>query len=117
MPCRIPDEQMGRIVSAIVLPDAWMDRVLAQVHLADEVKRVTRERRKVEEQLKRLREVYLEGDLPREEYLRRKRGLDDRVQSLVVPGVDAAREAESCWKTCLPYGRRQTFLSEGSCSS
>ena len=117
MPCRIPDEQMGRIVSAIVLPDAWMDRVLAQVHLADEVKRVTRERRKVEEQLKRLREVYLEGDLPREEYLRRKRGLDDRVQSLVVPGVDAAREAgklledlPSLWQEADLFERRKLLL-------
>ena len=29
VPCDVPDEQMGKIVSAIVLPEAWMDRVLA----------------------------------------------------------------------------------------
>ena len=93
MPCHVPDDQMGKIVSAIVLPEAWMDRILARVHIADEVKRISQERKRIEEQLKRLREVYLEGDLPREEYLYRKRGLDDRLQSLVVPGVDAARDA------------------------
>ena len=38
--CEIPDEQMGRIVAAIILPDAWMDRVLAKIHLADEFERV-----------------------------------------------------------------------------
>ena len=37
MPCHVPDEQIGRIVGAIVLPDAWMDRVLAKIHFADEV--------------------------------------------------------------------------------
>ena len=40
MPCPVPDEQIGRIVGAVVLPDAWMVRVLAKIHLADEVKRV-----------------------------------------------------------------------------
>lgn len=29
-PCYIPDGRMGQIVGAIVLPDAWMDRVLAK---------------------------------------------------------------------------------------
>ena len=36
--CEVPDEQIGRIVGAVMLPEAWLDRVLAQVHLADEVK-------------------------------------------------------------------------------
>ena len=44
--CEVPDQQMGEIISAIVLPDAWVDRVLAQVHLADEVQHVERERKK-----------------------------------------------------------------------
>ena len=39
----VPDEQMDRIIGAIVLPEAWLDRVLAHVHLADEVKRVSEE--------------------------------------------------------------------------
>ena len=59
--CEIPDQQMGEIISAIVLPDAWVDRVLAQVHLADEVKRVTQERKKVEQRQRRLAQVYVDG--------------------------------------------------------
>ena len=40
----VPDEQIGRIVGAIVLPDVWMDRVLAKIHVADEVEKVQKER-------------------------------------------------------------------------
>ena len=93
MPCRVPDEQIGRIVSAMTLPDAWMDRVLAEVQLADEVKRVDHERVKVDQRLKRLGEVYLDGLKSRDDYRREKRFLEDQLASLVVPGVDAAHEA------------------------
>ena len=57
--CDVPDDQIGKIVSAIVLPDAWMDRMLAQVHLADDVKRVAHERNDADQRLKRLGQVYL----------------------------------------------------------
>ena len=93
IPCDVPDDQIGKIVSAIVLPKAWMDRVLAQVHLADEVKRVKLERVKMEQRLKRLGDVYPDGLKTRDDYLREKRGLGDKLASLVVPGVDAAQEA------------------------
>ena len=32
MACNIPDEQMGRIISANVLPEAWLDQVVARSH-------------------------------------------------------------------------------------
>ena len=88
--CEIPDQQMGEIISAIVLPDAWVDRVLAQVHLADEVKRVTQERKKVEQRQRRLAQVYVDGHVPQEEYRRQKKQLEERLRSLVVPDADAA---------------------------
>ena len=94
IPCRIPDEQMGRIITAIMLPDSWMDRLLAKVQLADEVKRVNREREKVGKRLRKLGEVYLNDDLMEyDDYKARKRKLEDQLASLVVPGVDAVQEA------------------------
>ena len=60
--CEVPDEQMGMIIGAIILPDSWMDRLLAKIQLADEIKRVNRERRKVETRLKKLGQVYLDDD-------------------------------------------------------
>jgi site-specific DNA recombinase len=67
MPCDIPDEQMGRIISAIALPDSWQDRLLARLHLEDEVKRVERERKEAEQRLRRLGQVYLDGLKPYED--------------------------------------------------
>ena len=42
----MPGEQVAQIVGSIVLPEAWMDRVLAKIHLADEVNRIGQERLK-----------------------------------------------------------------------
>ena len=81
--CDIPDEQMVKIVSAIVIPDAWMDRVLAQVQLTDEVKRVAQERKETEQRLKRLGRAFVDGLYAEEDYKRGEK----------VPGTDAAREA------------------------
>ena len=52
--CEIPDEQIGRVVQAILLPDSWMDRVLARIHLAGEMDRIEQERRNVEQRFRRL---------------------------------------------------------------
>lgn len=50
--CKVPDEQMVHITNSIVLPDSGMDRLLAKIHLADDVKRVNKERQKAETRLK-----------------------------------------------------------------
>ena len=93
MPCQVPDDQIGKIVSAIVLPEAWMDRVLARIHLADEVERVASERKETEQRLKRLGRAYVDGLYFEDDYRREKRLLDDTLASLVVPGIDTAKEA------------------------
>ena len=72
---------MGRIIEAILLPKSWMGLVLAEIQLADEVKRTQRERKRVEERMRRQREVYLEGDLPREQYTDRKRQMETQLSS------------------------------------
>ncbi len=93
LPCHLPDGQMGRIIESLVLPKSYMDQVLAEIELADEVKRVERERNRVEERMRRLREIYLDGDLPRDQYTERKRILENQLSSLIIPDADAAREA------------------------
>jgi len=111
LPCHVPDGQMGRIIESILLPKSWMNLVLAQIQLADEVKRVERERKRVQERMRRLREVYLEGDLPREQYTDRKRILDNQLASLVIPDVDAAKEAGKLLEQ-LPTLWEEADLSE-----
>jgi len=44
MACDVPDNQIGRIVQTVVLPEVWIDPVLARIDLADDVERVRHER-------------------------------------------------------------------------
>ena len=91
--CEIPDEQIGRLVQAIILPAAWMDRVLARIHLADEMERIEQERRNVDQRLRRLGKAYVDGLYGDDDYKREKLSLEDRAASLVIPGIDVAMEA------------------------
>ena len=91
--CHIPDEQMGKIIGALVLPDVWLDRVLARIQLEDEVTRIEEERQSAQERLRRLAKAYVDGLYSEEDYRREKQILEERISSLIVPGVDAAEEA------------------------
>ena len=86
MPCHLPDEQIGKIVSAIVLPNAWVDRVLAQVQLADEVKRTEKEREQTRQRMRRLGQTYVDGLVSPEDYKRQKQLMEEKLKSLVGSG-------------------------------
>ncbi|MFQ6029037.1 MAG: recombinase family protein [Dehalococcoidia bacterium] len=111
LPCDIPDAQMGRIVQAIALPEVWQDRLLARLQLEEEVKRVERERKATEQRLKRLGQVYLDELMDYEEYRRQKRQLEEKLGSLVVPGIEAAQEAGKLLET-LPQLWEEADLGE-----
>ena len=42
--CEVVDEQVGRLIESLVLPDDWLDAVLERISLRDEVARVHAER-------------------------------------------------------------------------
>ena len=116
--CSVPDDEIGRIVGAIVLPEAWIDKVLAKVLLADEVKRVHEERQHTEQRLKRLGRAFVDGLYSEDDYRREKWYMDEKLGSLVIPGVDAAREAgdllgnlPDLWHEADLSGRRKLLMS------
>ena len=118
MPCEVPDEQMGRITSAIVLSDAWLHRLLATVHGAPEVMRVERKRNQVQQRLKKLGTAYVDRIYDDVEYRRRKTVLDDNLRSLMVPDADVAAEAAKplehlaeLWKNAGLTERRRILLT------
>ena len=118
LPCHVPDDQIGQIVGAIVLPDAWMDRVLAKIHLADEVNRIGQERLQAEQRLKRLGRAYVDGLYSDDDYKREKRSLEDSIAGLVVPGVDSAKEAgelledlPGLWKAATLSEQRKLLIT------
>ena len=109
--CEVADEQIGLIVESVLLPDSWMDRLLARIQLKDEVTRVDKERRKLENRLKRLGQVYLDELLDYDDYKRQKRQLEDQLSSLVIPGIDSMQEAGKLLER-LPELWRKANLTE-----
>ena len=93
MPCHVPDVQTGWIVEAIELGPKWLEEVLAIISVQDEVQRVKKERKDVQEKLRRMAKAYVDGLFPDEEYHRQKRLLEMELESLVVPQASAAEEA------------------------
>jgi site-specific DNA recombinase len=93
IPCHVADEQVGRLVDAIELGSQWLEEVLSIISLKDEAERVKRERSAVQQRLRRMAKAYIDGLLADDEYHRQKKLLEMEMESLVVPGVDAAEEA------------------------
>ena len=57
----MPDEQMGRIISAIELGPMWQQQVMAIISVKDEVERVKEQRQRVKDKLKRLGKAFVDG--------------------------------------------------------
>ena len=93
IPCKVADQQIGKIVEAIELGPRWEEEVLSIVETRDEAESIRDKRHKVQERLRRLAKVYLEGVLDDGEYDRQKRVCELELESLVVPEADAAASA------------------------
>ena len=91
--CEVADQQVGKIVEAIELGPRWEEEVLSIVSTRDEAESIRDKRQKVQERLRRLGKVYLEGVLDDGEYDRQKRVSELELESLVVPEADAASSA------------------------
>jgi site-specific DNA recombinase len=91
--CYIIDDQIGKLIEAIELRPHWLEQVLAILSLKDEVERVKKARQDVQEKLRRMAKAYIDGLFPDEEYNRQRRLMEMELESLVVPGVNAAEEA------------------------
>ena len=93
IPCELADQQIGKIVEAVVLGPRWEEEVLSIVSTRDEAESIREKRGKVQERLRRLRKVYLEEVLDDGEYDRQKRVCELELESLVLPEADAAANA------------------------
>jgi len=84
---------VSRLVEGIELGPKWLEEVLAIINLKDEVSRVNKQRKAVQEKLRRMARVYVDRLFPDEEYHRQKKLLEMELESLVVPAANAAEEA------------------------
>ena len=91
--CEIVDDQIRKLVSAIELGPRWLDEVLSIISLKDESERIQKQRKQANDKLRRMGRAYIDGLLPDDEYSRQKKLLEMELESLVVPGANAAEEA------------------------
>ena len=93
MRCEVVDEQVGRLIESLILPEHWLDAVLERISLRDEVARVQAEREQVQEKLRRLGKAFVDGMVDEPDYERHKAQLEFDLTALVVPEADAVAEA------------------------
>ena len=118
IPGEVADDQVGRLVTALVLPEAWMDRILARIQIEDENQRVEGERVRVQERLRRLGRAYVDGLYSDQDYQRQKRELEEHLVGLVVPEMEATQQAgrlledlPQLWAEAILTERRRLLLT------
>jgi site-specific DNA recombinase len=112
------DRQISNLIEAIELGPQWLEEVLAIISLKDEVDQVKKKRQAVQEKLRRMTKVYMDGLFPDEEYQRQKKLLEMELESLVVPKANAAEEAGKLtmdlprlWEKANQEERRKLLLA------
>jgi site-specific DNA recombinase len=86
------DSQLGRIVQSFELPVDWQKEIRDALESGDEFKTMEDERNVVEEKLKRLGELYLDGMLERPEYLTKRDKLKRQLSALTIPEPETLLE-------------------------
>ena len=79
-------------MEAIELGPRWLEEALAIISLKDQLARVSRERAKVQEKLRRMAKACMD-QLFDDEYHRQKRLLEMGLESLAVAQANAAEES------------------------
>ena len=88
--CKTLDIQVSSLIEAIELGPRWLEEVLAIISLKDEVDQIKKKKQAIQEKLRRMGKVYVDGVFPDEEYHRQKKLLEMELESLVVPAANAA---------------------------
>ena len=95
VPAGVADQQIEAVFSALKLRDNWKDRIIDRISSQSKREAINRERESLQGKLGRLNELYVEGNIIKEEYETRQRAFKERLGVLVIPEVDAATIAGS----------------------
>ena len=93
VPMDVIDDQVGELVKRLQLPDDWRERLAELAGHQEDREQVESKRRYIEGKLRRLREVYVDGDLSRGEYDRRRAMLKAELDTLQVPDTPEIEQA------------------------
>lgn len=91
--CQLIDSQMDSIIKSLTLDPSWRQRIIEKLSQVSERESILKQRRQAEEKLKRLGRSYIDGVIDDGEYSVQLKLLQDTLDSLVIPGADAAVRA------------------------
>ena len=77
----VVESQIEQIITSLRLPESWRETVTYYLGLSEERERVGQERSRLEERLRRLQRLYLDG-LDESEYRRERAAVDAALQAL-----------------------------------
>jgi hypothetical protein len=87
------------LVSQLALPDGWRERLEELAEHQEECEETEGRRRYLEDRLRRLRELYLDGDFTKGEYNRRRAKLQAELSALTMPEPSAIESAGEALET------------------
>jgi hypothetical protein len=87
------EEQIADLVRQLQLPEDWRERLKELSDHQEEREDVECKRRYLRNRLRRLRDLYLDGDFTKAEYDRRKADLQSQLDLLQVPEQPAIKQA------------------------
>ncbi len=84
----IADAQIGRIMQAFHLPEDWQETIQKISTGEEERQKILAERKRLEDRLRRVAEMYEDGVLNRVEYEKRRMVVMKEIDALVLPDGD-----------------------------
>lgn len=109
--------EVDALVGRLQIPVDVGERVREMLERRDGVEDVEAERRRVQEQLRRLGRLYQDLQVGEEEYLSQRRALEARLDALVVPTEQAVAAVEHfdvlkrAWRQATPEERRSLVVT------
>jgi len=91
--CGTIDEQMDAVVRSLVLEPSWRERIIGKLSTLSEHDRIIKQRKQIQEKLRRVARAYVDGIMDDGEYNLQRKLLQDALDSLVIPQADAAINA------------------------
>ena len=91
--CDQIDEQVNEILSSVALDPSWKERIIARISTRSEHDQILRERKSINDRLRRLSKTYVDGLIEDGEYELQRKLLQDRLSTLVIPEMEAAMDA------------------------
>jgi site-specific DNA recombinase len=91
--CSIIDEQVNNIIRSLTLDPTWREKIIEKISAASERESILKQRKQTEEKLRRLWRIYMDGVIDDGEYNVQHKLLQDALDSLVIPEMDATLRA------------------------